>query len=615
MNAFDLLWLVPVLPFASSITLIVLPRLPRVAQAVLGVGSVSLAAVIALWIAWTFHQQIPAGGHYATVLWQWINVGGFQPDIALYVDALSLTLMLVITCVGALIHLFSAEYMAKDHRVDQGYGRYFAYLNMFVCAMLLLVLGDNLLLLYLGWEGVGICSYLLIGFWYDDAENGLAARKSFVVTRVGDTAMVVGLFILFTQLGTLNIQDLLLALPQQWQAGEPLALIAALLLLAGACGKSAQLPLHTWLPDAMAGPTPVSALIHAATMVTAGVYLIARMHPLFEFAPDALHAVAWVGAGTILLSGFTALGQYDIKRVLAWSTVSQIGYMFFALGVGAWWAAIFHLVTHAFFKALLFLSAGAAINSLHHEQDMRNMGGLWKLLPKTTIAFVVGGCTLMALPWVTAGFYSKEAILAGAWQSSWQPHMLWFCGALGAMLTGIYTTRLLLGMFAGNYRGKLKVVEKDGLPVVLPLAVLAVLSIVGGVLQPDLSGILPLSAEGHPPFIIAWLPVLLTFLGIFLAWLGWKGKLRAPAWAQRICANAFGFDALYDLMFVRPYTCIAKLNRNDIVAAGVGLLGRLGLGSHYLLALSENGRLRWYAVVMVGGMIALLTLVLAGVSP
>ncbi|MGH9605150.1 MAG: NADH-quinone oxidoreductase subunit L, partial [Terracidiphilus sp.] len=348
-----LLWLVVAIPFASALVLAVL-RLPRKAVAWIGVGSIAVSSAISLLVAFTFLQTPPAAGAYTEVLWTWINVGGFHPEIALYLDPLSLIMVVVVTFVSFLIHLYSTEFMIGD----DGYARFFAYMNLFVASMLTLLLANNLLLLYLGWEGVGLCSYLLIGFWYRDPENGRAGRKAFIVTRAGDTAFVIGLFLLFHQLGTLNIQELMQRASQQWQVGSGLATAAALLLLGGAVGKSAQLPLQTWLPDAMAGPTPVSALIHAATMVTGGVYLIARTHGLYSLAPEAQVAVAVIGAATLLMGGFSALTQHDLKRVLAYSTISQIGYMFLALGVGAWPAAIFHFMTHAFFKALLFLGAG-----------------------------------------------------------------------------------------------------------------------------------------------------------------------------------------------------------------------------------------------------------------
>ncbi|MGB7434093.1 MAG: NADH-quinone oxidoreductase subunit L, partial [Candidatus Acidiferrum sp.] len=367
---------------------IVGPRMGRKVVAGVGVGSIGLTALVSLLITWSFLSSPPTGGAYTQVLWTWMSVDGFYPQIGFYLDALSVLMTLVVTFVSFIIHLYSAEFMIDD----EGYSRFFCYMNLFVASMVTLLLGNNLLLLYLGWEGVGLCSYLLIGFWYTDPANGRAARKAFIVTRVGDSAMILGLFLLFHQLGTLDIQSVMNRAAEQWPAGSVYATAAALLLLGGAVGKSAQLPLQTWLPDAMAGPTPTSALIHAATMVTAGVYLIARTHVLYALSPAGQLAVTIVGAATLLMAGFSALAQSDIKRVLAYSTVSQIGYMFFACGVGAWSAAIFHFMTHAFFKALLFLAAGAVINALDHEHDIFRMGGLRKELPVTFWTFLIAGC-------------------------------------------------------------------------------------------------------------------------------------------------------------------------------------------------------------------------------
>ena len=332
----ELIWLIPLIPLLSSVTLMLSSgKFPRLLIGLLGVGSVGSAALLTLALGLNFMANPEV---VQLTLWTWMQVGSFAPGVAFYFDGLTLVMMSVITGVGFLIHLFSTEFMEDD----VSYARYFAYLNMFVAAMLVLVMADNLLLLYLGWEGVGVCSYLLVGFWYQNSANGQAARKAFIVTRIGDTAMALGLLLLFTELGTLNIQSMVGAANESWQVGDTLPLVACLLLLGGAVGKSAQLPLHTWLPDAMAGPTPVSALIHAATMVTAGVYLIARTHGLFLLAPTAMVVVAIIGITTSLIAAFTALMQSDIKRILAYSTISQIGYMFLALGVGAWTAGIFH---------------------------------------------------------------------------------------------------------------------------------------------------------------------------------------------------------------------------------------------------------------------------------
>src|SRR6266542_852251 len=467
----SLLWLIPALPLASALVLVLFgARFSRRATAVVGVGSIGLSALITILVAVSFFSAPPAGNSYTQVLWTWIEVAGFEPQIGLYLDPLSLVMVLVVTVFGFLIHIYSSEFMLED----EGYSRFFAYMNLFVASMVTLLLANNLLLLYLGWEGVGLCSFLLIGFWYRDPANGMAARKAFIVTRVGDTAMSLGLFLLFTQLGTLQIQDLMQRASEQWQAGSIYAVIAALLLLGGAVGKSAQLPLQVWLPDAMAGPTPTSALIHAATMVTAGVYLIARTHVLFTLSPDGQRAVAVVGVATLLAAGFSALTQHDIKRVLAYSTVSQIGYMFLALGVGAWSAAIFHFMTHAFFKALLFLGAGMIIESLHHEHSIFKMGGLRQRLPVAFWTFLIGGCSLAGLPLVTAGFYSKGLIIWGARSAEKGSMSLWLLAVLGVLLTSIYTFRLIFLVFFGE--AKTHVGKKPGPSMEVPCIILAALS-------------------------------------------------------------------------------------------------------------------------------------------
>ena len=411
-------------------------RLSEGAAAVIGVGSVGLSALTTAWIMWQFNTAPPADGVYTQTLWQWMSVDGLAPSFTLYLDGLSLTMLGVVTGVGFLIHMFASWYM----RGEEGYSRFLSYTNLFIFSMLLLVLGDNLMTLFFGWEGVGLCSYLLIGFYYKHVPNGNAALKAFIVTRIGDVFLMIGLFLLFLNLGTLNIQELMVLAPQKYAAGDTWLWLATLMLLGGAVGKSAQLPLQTWLADAMAGPTPVSALIHAATMVTAGVYLIARTNGLFLLTPGILELVGIVGGVTLVLAGFAALVQTDIKRILAYSTMSQIGYMFLALGVGAWDAAIFHLMTHAFFKALLFLASGSVIHACHHEQNIFKMGGLWKKLPLAYASFIVGGSALAALPLITVGFYSKDEILWEAFASG--NSGLLYAGLLGAFMTSIYTCLL-----------------------------------------------------------------------------------------------------------------------------------------------------------------------------
>ncbi len=590
-------------------------RLSENLAAIIGVGSVGLSALTSAWIIWQFNVAPPAAGAHTQLLWQWLDVAGFRADIGLHLDGLSLTMLGVVTGVGFLIHLFASWYM----RGEEGYSRFFAYTNLFIFSMLLLVLGDNLLLLYFGWEGVGLCSYLLIGFYFKERKNGNAAMKAFVVTRVGDVFMAFGLFILFVQLGTLNIQELLALAPQRFAEGDLWITLATLALLGGAVGKSAQLPLQTWLADAMAGPTPVSALIHAATMVTAGVYLIARTHGLFLLAPEVLELVGLVGAVTLVLAGFAALVQTDIKRILAYSTMSQLGYMFLALGVQAWDAAIFHLMTHAFFKALLFLASGAVIHACHHEQNIFNMGGLWKKLPLAYASFVVGGCALAALPLVTAGFYSKDEILWEAFASGHQG--LLYAGLAGAFLTSLYTFRLIFTAFHGE--AKTQAHAGHGLAHNLPLAVLIVLStFIGAWIVPPLAGVLPESighAGGEAKHSLEIASGAIALAGIVLAALLFLGRRRlVNAVAQSAPGRllgawwyaAWGFDWLYDKLFVQPYLLLCRLLARDPIDATIGLVPRTAQGSHTLLSRSENGRLRWYAASLVGGAVLLLGIVL-----
>src|SRR5208337_2981624 len=385
------IWCIPALPFAGFLVLAVFGRrFSRTLTAVIGAGSVGLSFLATAAAGALFVSYPPAGSTYTLLLWQWVNVTGFSPSVSLTLDALSAVMILVVTVIGFLIHLYSVRFMAGE----EGYSRFFAYMNLFVGSMLVLVMAENLLLLYLGWEGVGLCSYLLIGFWYTDPENGRSARKAFIVTRIGDLSLSVALFIIATTLGTLNVREIAQKAAAMWPVGSTLAVATAALLLGGAVGKSAQLPLQTWLPDAMAGPSPVSALIHAATMVTAGVYLIARTHVLFQLAPAVLLVVAIIGAAGILIAGLSATTQRNIKRILAYSTMSQLGYMFLALGVGAWSGAIFHLVTHAFFKSLLFLGAGVVILAMNHEHDVFAMGGMARKSPFTFWTFLIGAFAL-----------------------------------------------------------------------------------------------------------------------------------------------------------------------------------------------------------------------------
>ncbi|TWI53116.1 NADH-quinone oxidoreductase subunit L [Pseudomonas duriflava] len=584
-------------------------------SALIGVGSVGLSALTAAWVSWQFLASPPPNGAMTQVLWNWMTVDGFAPNIALYLDGLSLTMLCVVTGVGFLIHLFASWYM----RGEAGYARFFAYTNLFVASMLFLVLGDNLLFLYFGWEGVGLCSYLLIGFYYSERANGNAALKAFIVTRVGDVFMAFGLFILFMTLGTLDIQELLVRAPQEFASGDPMIVLATLALLGGAVGKSAQLPLQTWLADAMAGPTPVSALIHAATMVTAGVYLIARCHGLFVLAPEILHLVGIIGAVTLVLAGFAALVQTDIKRILAYSTMSQIGYMFLALGVGAWSGAIFHLMTHAFFKALLFLASGSVILACHHEQNIFKMGGLWKKIPLAYASFLVGGSALAALPLVTAGFYSKDEILWEAFASGHQNLLI--AGLVGAFLTSIYTFRLIFIVFHGE--AKTEAHGGHGLAHHVPLIVLIVLStFIGAWITPPLAGVLPESvghAGGEAQHRLEIASGAIALAGILLAALLFLGKRRFVGGLAKSAPgrffgtwwyHAWGFDWLYNVLFVKPYLAITHLLRSDPIDKAIGIVPLLARGGNLTLSLTENGRLRWYAASIVGGAVLLLAALL-----
>ncbi|MFQ2591559.1 NADH-quinone oxidoreductase subunit L [Aeromonas caviae] len=594
-----------------------LGRLGERTSALIGVGSIGLSALTTLWVGIDFLNTMPEGGVYTQTLWQWMTVGEFQPAFRLSLDGLSLTMLGVVTGVGFFIHLFASWYM----RGEEGYSRFFTYTNLFIASMLFLVLADDLLFVYLGWEGVGLCSYLLIGFYYKDRNNGAAALKAFVVTRVGDVFLAIGLFVLYRELGTLNIHELLVRAPAMFAEGSPALSFACLMLLGGAVGKSAQLPLQTWLADAMAGPTPVSALIHAATMVTAGVYLIARTHGLFLLAPEILHLVALVGAITLVLAGFAALVQTDIKRILAYSTMSQIGYMFLALGVGAWEGAIFHLMTHAFFKALLFLSAGAVIVATHHEQNIFKMGGLRKSLPLVYACFLVGGSALAALPLVTAGFYSKDAIL---WQvqASGQSALLW-AGLGGAFLTSLYTFRLIFIAFHGKEQTQAH--AGQGLAHHLPLLVLLVLSTgVGALIVPPLAGVLPAGPGDHIEEGRHGLEILsgvIAVAGIALAALLFLGERRlakgiAESAPGRVLStlwfNAWGFDWLYDLIWVKPYLLATRLLGKDPLDRMMNLPAVLAQGGHQLLAWTVSGKLRWYAASMGMGAALILALLLLG---
>lgn len=588
-------------------------RLSEKLASIIGVGSMGLSALCAF--ATIFGFLANAQKAIFVHLWTWLRVGDFAPNFGLYLDGLSATMLGVITGVGFLIHLFASWYM----KGEAGFARFFSYLNLFVASMLILVLADNLLLMYLGWEGVGICSYLLIGFYYAKRANGQAAIKAFTVTRVGDVFLAIGLFLLFVVFGTLDMGVINDKANATFAVNDPTLMLIVAMLIGGAFGKSAQIPLHTWLADAMAGPTPVSALIHAATMVTAGVYLIARMHPLFVLSPDMLlYWVGGVGAISMLVASFCALAQTDIKRILAYSTMSQLGMMFIALGVGAWQVAIFHLMTHAFFKALLFLASGAVIISTHHEQNIFKMGGLRQKIPLVFWSFVVGGGALVALPFVTVGFYSKEAII---WETFATGQMtLFWAGVFGAFLTAVYTFRLIYLVFFGQ--AKTHADKLTGVSYALPLMVLLVLSTgLGALIHPPLAGVLPESVgstmtEGkHTAELIA---VGATALGLIFAYVFYvanQSRLLTCFKQSYVgsaiyywCYHGLGFDALYDWLFVKPFLMICKLLKNDPVDKVWGILPWCAsLGSKFLVK-TQTGLLRSHAVSFALGLAFVLVL-------
>ncbi len=610
----SMLWIVPALPLAGFLILFVTEgKLPKMAVAAIGAGSVGLSALVALFVGIEFMGS--GSTSYAQDLWTWMAVGEFSVPVTLYLDRLALVMVGVITGVGFLIHLYATGYMWEE----EGYSRFFAYMNLFVFAMLLLVLGDSLLLLFLGWEGVGLCSYLLIGFFHTDPANGYAARKAFVVTRVGDTLLILGLFLLFREIGTLDIQESIAGAKEAWPNGSTMNTAIALLLLGGAVGKSAQVPLQTWLPDAMAGPTPVSALIHAATMVTAGVYLIARMQGIYLLSDTAMLCVAIVGLVTLFIASFTALVQSDIKRVLAFSTMSQIGYMFLALGVGAWSAAIFHLMTHAFFKALLFLASGSVILSLHHEQDMFKMGGLWRKLPIPFWCMAIGSAALVALP-LTSGFFSKDAILLTASHSENYGMWLWGGAVAAAFMTSLYTMRMMVITFFGET--KMEPHDPSKANMWLPLLVLAALSIGGGWL--GFSVLEELFHDGgvhgglHLDDPIAWATMAVPLLGVAFGYFVFatkafdrRGMVESAAGKAvgKYWFTGWGFDWIYDTLVVNPFRWLARLNKNDAVDYIFRFTSLVARILHNLLSITQNGRLRWYALTMFAGLLFALVVV------
>ncbi len=619
----DYAWLVLAFPAAGALLNTFLGGfLGRRAVGWLASGAVALAFLTSLGL---FAQLMGLPGHERSVtvhLWDWIRVGAFQVPAALLIDPLSITMALVVTGVGTLIHVYSVGYMAEEPR----YQRYFVYLNFFVLAMLVLVLSDNFLGMYVGWEGVGLASYLLIGFWFDrrDASYGYyadAGKKAFLVNRVGDFGMALAIMILWTGLGSVTFLDVFAGV--EGLAVGTLTLVCLLLLLA-ATGKSAQIPLYVWLPDAMAGPTPVSALIHAATMVTAGIYMIARTHPLWEAAPAASAVVAWIGGLTALLAASIALVQVDLKKILAYSTISQLGYMMLGVGVGAYAFAIFHLITHAFFKALLFLAAGNVMHGLHGELDIRRMGNLRARMPQTALLFTVGALALAGFP-LTSGFFSKDSILFAAFERS---PALYGLGLFTALLTAFYSFRAVFVAFWGRERDPHLFAQAHESPAIMrwPLWILAGLALVGGVL--NLPRILPLLEHWLEPSvgvpeIHAGLGLELTLMavgglvalgGIYLAHARYVQEATwAHGLAQRLAPlrplleHRWYVDDLYRAAIVEPLWALARFSAQvvdrGVIDGTVSLVGQLHLLASDGLRRLQNGLVPTYALSLFVGVV------------
>jgi NADH-quinone oxidoreductase subunit L len=639
----NLLWLIPLLPFAGAAVLGAMGalgrRAPKSLVTLVGLGAPLASLVLALTCLWQYLGMAPKP--FEQVLYAW-TAGELNIDFAFLLDPLSAVMLFVVTFIGFWIHVYSVGYMGHE----EGYRRYFAYLNLFMGSMLLLILGNNYLVMFMGWEGVGLCSYLLIGFYYDQEVPPAAGKKAFIVNRIGDFAFLVGMFALFAKFGSLRYLDLfprIAADPSTALApyglGMSLAAFVALCFFVGAMGKSAQIPLYVWLPDAMAGPTPVSALIHAATMVTAGVYMVTRTNVLYQLAPGVSGFVAVIGAATALFAATIGLAQTDIKKVLAYSTVSQLGYMFLAAGLGAYSVSIFHLMTHAFFKALLFLGSGSVIHAMGGEQDMRKMGGLKKALPITWATFVIGALAIAGFPGFS-GFFSKDAILAAAAGSGhWG---LYAVGLLTALLTAFYMFRAVFLTFYGEFRGTEEQrhhLHESPPSMTLPLVILAVGAVASGwvgitfipgwdrfqrFLLPtiyDIAGHKRVEPElGRAgEYGLMGLAIVFAVGGIYLAWRifgGNRGAERGAAWeaghpgVQRVLANKYWVDEVYDRFIVRPLAWTSRVilwkTVDNIVIDGAVKAGAFATDvAGHAGRLTTTGNIRNYALYFFLGILLL----------
>ncbi len=633
----NLLLLVPLLPLLGFLVNgIGGHRLPQRVAGAIGVAAALGSFAAALGAVRLLIALPPEGRVIEATLGDWITAGSLATALSFRLDALSAVMVLVVTGVGFLIHVYSLGYMRGD---EGGEWRYFAYLNLFLFAMLCLVLGGNLLLVFLGWEGVGLCSYLLIGFWFTRPAPADAGLKAFLVNRVGDFAFLIGLFLLATHFSTLDLAEILGRAPRELMPGGALVTTIALLLFIGATGKSAQIPLHVWLPDAMEGPTPVSALIHAATMVTAGVYLVARTHVLYLLAPVALTVVAVIGLATALMAATIALTQNDVKRVLAYSTISQLGYMFLGCGVGAFTAAIFHLMTHAFFKALLFLGSGSVIHALHGEQDMRRMGRLARGLPLTHATFLAGSLAIAGI-FPLAGFFSKDEILFATFLA--RGPVFWGLALGGALLTAFYMFRLMVLTFYGQSRVDPQVHPHEAPPsMAIVLVLLAVLSVIGGwVGIPFIEGghrfgafLAPVFADaehialtahhGHAShgleLGLAGVSLAIAIAGILLGLYVylWQPALATTLRARfpllyTLFARKYYVDEIYHTVAVRPLLAVASLfyQRFDLAVIDrlVNLTGETVRGGAERLRILQSGSVRRYALVVALGAAVILGL-------
>ncbi|MDQ6801605.1 MAG: NADH-quinone oxidoreductase subunit L [Acidobacteriota bacterium] len=633
------LWIIPALPLLGFLLNgLVGERAGRPFVSIVGPLSSLLSAVAGTIAVFQYHAAYPHGQRYVNVVYNWISSGGIGADLAFQLDPLSVVMLMVVTWVGTLIHLYSVGYMGHE----PGYARYFAYLNLFLAEMLVLVLGSSYLVMFVGWEGVGLCSYLLIGFYYDKEFAAAAGKKAFIVNRIGDFGFLVAMFLMFSTFGSVDFARVS-GLAMRGVGTSTMLTAICLLLFLGATGKSAQIPLYVWLPDAMAGPTPVSALIHAATMVTAGVYMIARTNVLYRMSPQAMMTVAFIGALTALFAATIAVRQNDIKKVLAYSTVSQLGFMFVGVGVGAFTAGIFHLVTHAFFKACLFLGSGSVIHAMSGEQDIRNMGGLWKKIPITAWTFLIATIAIAGFP-PLSGFFSKDEILVSALASPYLPlafnRAIWFMATLAALFTAYYMFRLFFLTFTGTFRGTHEQehhIHESPLTMTIPLMVLAGLAAIGGVLGipaaigehlhiPHLLGqwldpIYPKGTVFEAPLRVEWLLMFAsTAVAVFGAWLAYNRFFKVGLAADaalgkampglaRTLENKYYVDEFYDGAVVTPLERFSRFLWKGIDAIIDGLLALLGYTvalAGDLLRFLQTGNVRNYALMFFLGVIVFL---------